>query len=314
MRILSALLLLPLLLLECTFLQAATKNGFDLSDALIPAKEVLSGGPPRDGIPAINQPKFESVSDATWLRPDDRVLALVVNDEARAYPIRILDWHEIVNDKVGDQHFVVTYCPLCGTGMVFASNIAESVLSFGVSGLLYNSDVLLYDRNSNSLWSQIMGKAVSGPLKGTELPQLPAAHTTWKDWINQHPETLVLSRETGFPRNYTKGPYTGYEKSRSLYFKVSNKAPRQYHPKERVLGLEINHVFKAYPFVELSENGQISVADKVGGTPVEIRWNEAAQSAEAYTAEGTLLPSVTAFWFAWYTFHPNTDIYIVDSR
>lgn len=286
-----------------------TKNGFDLTGALIPVDEILSGGPPRDGIPAINEPKFESADEADWLRDKDRVLALVIQGQARAYPIRILNWHEIVNDKVGDQRFAVTYCPLCGTGVVFAANIANTSLQFGVSGLLYNSDVLLYDRNTESLWSQIMGKAIAGKLKGTLLPQIPVAHTTWKDWVTNHPDTLVLSRDTGSRRNYRNSPYAGYEKTRRLYFKVSHKSPANYHPKERVIGVEINGHFKAYPYKELSKNGKAEFTDSFAGSNLKISWNEEAQSGNITNTDGKALPVISGYWFAWFTFHPETEIY-----
>lgn len=288
---------------------AITKNGFDLTGALIPVDEILSGGPPRDGIPAINEPKFESAGEADWLRDKDRVLALVIQGQARAYPIRILNWHEIVNDKVGDQRFAVTYCPLCGTGVVFAANIANTSLQFGVSGLLYNSDVLLYDRNTESLWSQIMGKAVAGKLKGTLLPQIPVTHTSWKDWVKNHPDTMVLSRDTGSRRNYRNSPYAGYEKTRRLYFKVSHKSPANYHPKERVIGVEINGHFKAYPYKELSKNGKAEFTDSFAGSNLKISWNEEAQSGNITNTDGKALPVISSYWFAWFTFHPDTEIY-----
>ncbi len=289
---------------------AATKNGFDLTGALIPEKEILSGGPPRDGIPAIDEPKFETVVDASWLRDADRVLALVVNGQARAYPIGILNWHEIVNDKIGGKHLAITYCPLCGTGMVFSTDIADTALIFGVSGLLYNSDVLLYDRNSESLWSQLMGKAVAGKLKGATLPQIPATHTTWKDWRERYPDTLVMSRDTGYRRNYKESPYKDYERTRRLYFKVSHKAPKKYHPKERVIGLALNGAFKAYPYEELSRNKTASFQDSLAGQTVTVRWNEEAQSGSIVNKTGEIIPTVSSFWFAWFTFHPETEIFI----
>jgi len=141
-------------------------NGFDLSGALIPVRDIESGGPPRDGIPSIDDPRFVGASKASFLAPEDRVLGVAIEGEAKAYPVAILNWHEIVNDRSLDQNFVVTYCPLCGSGMVFVADVGERALSFGVSGLLYNSDMLLYDRNTESLWSQLLAKAVSGPLKG----------------------------------------------------------------------------------------------------------------------------------------------------
>tara|TARA_B110000858_G_scaffold77483_1_gene89781 strand:+ start:19367 stop:20323 length:957 start_codon:yes stop_codon:yes gene_type:complete len=309
-----------LLLLVCIVIPgivlSATKNGFDVSDALIPEEEILFGGPQKDGIPAIYQPAFESIEEAKWLRDRDRVLAVEINGEARAYPIRILDWHEIVNDKIGDQYFAVTYCPLCGTGMVFATNAGEGALLFGVSGLLYNSDVLLYDSYSESLWSQILGKAVSGPLKGKVLSGLAVTHTTWGKWAKKHPETKVLSRETGLdrysrggPRDYLQGPYDGYENSRRLRFKVSHSAPNTYHPKKRVIGIEVDGVFKAYPFKELSKQGKAEFTDQIAGSTFLIEWDEEAQSSSIRDETGKLLPAITGFWFAWYTFHPETEIF-----
>lgn len=309
-----------LLLLICVAipisLLGATKNGFDVSDALVPENEILSGGPPRDGIPAIYQPVFESAEEASWIRERDRVLGIEINGEARAYPIRILDWHEIVNDKIDDQYFAVTYCPLCGTGMVFATNAGDGALLFGVSGLLYNSDVLLYDRYSESLWSQILGKAISGPLKGADLPDLPVTHTTWNKWFKDYPDTKVLSRETGMnrysrggPRDYRESPYNGYENSRRILFKVSHSAPKTYHPKERVIGIEVDGVFKAYPFKELSKQGMAEFTDQVAGKTFLIEWDEKAQSSSIRDESGKLLTTITGFWFAWYTFHPETEVF-----
>ena len=153
---------------------ASSKNGFDVGNSSIPVAEILSGGPPRDGIPSIDDPHFITSDRADFLDPEDRVIGVSRNGEARAYPIAIMNWHEIVNDRIGDESIVVTYCPLCGTGMVF---LAPPGLEFGVSGLLYNSDVLLYDRQSESLWSQIMMQAVSGERLGEKLNLLPASRS-----------------------------------------------------------------------------------------------------------------------------------------
>lgn len=290
-------------------LEARSKNGFDLEGATIPIDEIVSGGPPRDGIPAINEPKFLKAEEADYLNGEDRVLGVEIAGVAKAYPIRILNWHEVVNDRTGAQNLVVTYCPLCGTGMVFASNAGETALIFGVSGLLYNSDVLLFDRNTESLWSQILGEAVTGPLKGTELPQLPATHTTWEDWRSRHPDTLALSTDTGYDRNYRRDPYRGYDRSRQLYFDVANRAPRDYHPKALVMGLEVDGVHKAYPFEELSARGEEQFQDVVNGKRLAIEWNEAASSAQALEQDGSPYPTTVGFWFAWYAFHPETEVF-----
>jgi len=290
-------------------INAASRNGFDLTDALIPAEEILSGGPPRDGIPAINNPKFVKAREAKFLQLKDRVLAIVIDGIAKAYPIAILNWHEIVNDVIGKQNVVITYCPLCGTGMAFEARLGSREMQFGVSGLLYNSDVLLYDKTSESLWSQILGMAVSGKLKGTHLKQLSLEHTTWQDWKNRHPDSLVLSTDTGFIRSYKRNPYAGYERSRKLYFSVAHKPPPTYHPKEMVMGLNAKGVFKAYPFIELNQHGQAVFSEEINGQNYTIQWNTEHQSGQILDDKGSQIPTITGFWFAWFTFHPDTLIF-----
>lgn len=172
---------------------ASLLNGFDLQGALVPAEAILPGGPPRDGIPAIDRPRFVDAA-RSGLAPKDRVLGLRLGREARAYPVRILNWHESVNDRVDGRPVAVTYCPLCGSGVAFDARVAGQEASFGVSGLLYNSDVLLYDRGTQSLWSQIMGRAISGPLKGTPLVSLPLTHTSWTDWRERARHARAVGR------------------------------------------------------------------------------------------------------------------------
>jgi len=179
--------------------RARVLNGFDLSAALVPPAAIEAGGPPRDGIPAIDQPRFVDAGRAR-LADADRILGIARNGIARAYPVRILNWHEIVNDRLGDEPIAVTYCPLCGTGIAFDARVGEQVARFGVSGLLFNSDVLLYDQRTESLWSQIMAKAIAWPLKGTTLTSVPIAHASWAAWRTRHPRTEVLSTETGSTR------------------------------------------------------------------------------------------------------------------
>ncbi len=289
---------------------AEEKNGFNLDNSSIPPDLILHGGPPRDGIPAIDHPQFLNANDAGFLHPDDRILGVVVEGVAKAYPIRILNWHEIVNDRSGSTPFAVTFCPLCGTGVVFlAKDEKGQRMSFGVSGLLFNSDVLLYDRTTESLWSQIMGKAISGPHKGTNLKKIPVAHTSWKAWKLRHPETLVLSGKTGISRDYDRDPYLGYEQSGNLFFPVTSKAPPDYHPKERIIGLEVEGVFKAYPFVELEKSGQNKIRDRVNGKNITVIWDSENSAAHVEDEQGRQIPTITAFWFAWYAFHPETDVY-----
>jgi hypothetical protein len=287
---------------------AADFNGFDMTGSLIPLDEIHQGGPPRDGIPAIDRPRFLMGARADHMRPWDEILGIVVDGEAKAYPIRIMNWHEIVNDRIGGQPIAVTYCPLCGTGIALVAEAGGRELRFGVSGLLYNSDLLSYDRETESLWSQISRKAITGTMKGEKLRMLPLTRTTWSAWRLAHPQTLVLSEETGYRRDYDRSPYGDYAVERGLYFPVSAES-RRYHPKETVLGVDIDGHFKAYPFVELRKAETASIADTVGGRPVDVRFDRANESATLHDADGRQLPAITVFWFAWYAFHPKTEVY-----
>ncbi len=287
-------------------------NGFDVSDALVPAEEILAGGPPRDGIPAIDKPRFLQGDIAREIAADAQILGIELNGVAKAYPLGIMTWHEIVNDRFRNTPIVVTYCPLCGSGMAFFANVQGQSLEFGVSGLLYNSDVLLYDRATESLWSQLDRRAISGYYKGERLEPIVMEHTTWRDWLTRHPNTLLLSRETGILRNYDQSPYTGYEHSDEIHFPVSFRT-RGYHPKERVLGIEIGDRFKAYPFSELSRI-ESEMVDQVSGQRILIRFEAKHQNAWVEDAQGTILPSVVVYWFAWYTFHPDTEVFRAADR
>ena len=304
--------LLPLmsLLASTDPVAVSQKNGFILDNALIPSDQIMSGGPGRDGIPSLDNPTFVNASSATSLSPKDRVLGIEINGVARAYPIRILNYHEIVNDIVGGEAIVITYCPLCGSGMAFKAEINGKDLEFGVSGLLYNSDVLLYDRQSGSLWSQILRTAVTGSMKGTRLNAVPLSHTTWRDWQTRHPQTEVLSTDTGYRRNYRANPYPNYGRSGKLYFPVSEES-RLYKRKSMIMGLEVDGQFKAYPFEEL-ENGSTPFTDEFNGERFEVRYDHTNQTAQIFTGGGDEVPTLIAFWFAWYAFHPEGEVYTAE--
>ena len=287
---------------------AQSKNGFNLEGALIPAEKVLSGGPGKDGIPAIDKPEFVPADKAGFLDEEARVLGIHYKGMTKAYPINILNWHEIVNDEFNGEPVVITFCPLCGSGMAFSSVINDQVLTFGVSGLLYNSDVLLYDRQTQSLWSQLMTQAVSGAYKGQRLVGIPVLHTSWQDWKTKYPDSLILSTETGVKRDYKKSPYAAYIKSPQTMFPLSSVS-RRYHPKEEVLGLEVDGQFKVYPFIEL-EKSPAEFVDTVKGRMLTVRYDSKHRSAAVFDQQGKQLVSVRTFWFAWYAFHSETDVYV----
>jgi hypothetical protein len=281
-------------------------HGFDLSNLSIKRKEIKQGGPPRDGIPALFYPKFIPAAEARYLKNDDRVLGVEINGIAKAYPLRILDRHEVVNDRFSNQFVVVSYCPLCGSGMSFDASL-DGRKTFGVSGLLYNSDVLLYDRETDSLWSQILEKSVSGPMVGKSLKSIVTLNTKWGSWKTSHPSTLVLSLETGHPSKYKERGYSGYNRQNGVMFPVKNRN-KTYHTKARVLGLTINGQSKAYPFLELAFEGA-DVQDNVGGQTITVRYNVESETAQALNKSGSLIPATELYWFAWYAFHPDTEIF-----
>ena len=302
----------PLLLIALWFwqgprlLHAGPTNGFDLSNALVPVTEILHGGPGRDGIPAIDHPHFIDASQADYLHDSDRVLGINLLGETKAYPVRILNYHEIVNDRFGDTAVLLSYCPLCGTGMAFLAARNGKNAEFGVSGLLYNSDVLLYDRQTESLWSQIRKQAITGPLKGERLQQIPLEHTNWSDWRARYPKTKVLSQDTGYRRDYTRSPYAGYEQSPQIMFEVAARDGR-FRPKEWVIGVEIEGIFKAYPFSKLPKE-KTELHDQIDGKSIRLVYDATNRNGRVYS-DGKLLPSTMSYWFAWYAFHPQTLVY-----
>jgi len=308
-RLLTLIGLLAGILVYKFAASAGPSNGFDLSNSLLPREQILHGGPPRDGIPALSNPKLIKPQAADYLEPTDRVVGVTLKGQSRAYPIAILNWHEIVNDSIDDQRFAVTYCPLCGTAVAFDATIDGKATDFGVSGLLYNSDVLLYDRDTESLWSQILNQSIAGQRVGKKLVAIPISHTTWRDWLDKHPDTLVLSDDTGYSRDYRRDPYAGYEESRYTYFAVTNQAPENYHPKEIVVGLGSDGVYKAYPFVELDKQGKSRFSDTINGTRFNFDWDSANRSITITDAAGNLIAGIQGFWFAWFAFHPDTQVF-----
>ncbi|MCH7958717.1 MAG: DUF3179 domain-containing protein [Candidatus Hydrogenedentes bacterium] len=285
-------------------------NGFDLSNASIPIDEILRGGPPRDGIPAILHPKFVPVGGVDYLRDTDRVVGFVQDGIARAYPLRILVWHELVNDTVGGTPIVVTYCPLCGTSMIFRRDYSGKELTFGVSGLLYQSDVLMYDHRTESLWSQLKMQCISGSMLGTELTWLPAEEMTWSAWKERYPDSEVLSTDTGFRRSYTRMPYEGYENTERLFFPAP-KYREELGNKEWVVGVIVNGSAMAYPVKQLEKLAGTPLDDTLGGVDIRIAYDETKRWARVTRSDGEEpLPHVNAFWFAWQAFYPNTGLYI----
>lgn len=284
-------------------------NGFDVENGLIDPVEIDHRGPGRDGIPSLDAPLFHAGAERDGkISASDRVMGVHYNGVSKAYPIEILDHHEIVNDMFGDTPMTVTFCPLCGTGMVFYAEVDGQVLNFGVSGLIYNSDLMLYDRNTMSLWSQLMKTAVTGPLKGSKLIQVPAQYTTWAGWQRQYPDSLLLSRETGHMRDYDLVMYEEYRRLPMVLFPTGHQDWR-IPAKTWVVGIDLDGAALALPFEQLDQL-QAPLEIAVGDSQVTVQWDRDASVARVFDSQGKELPATAGYWFAWVAFHPETALYL----
>ncbi len=250
----------------------------DFSRYTVDYREISSGGVGRDGIPPIDDPSFVTVQEADrWLGDKEPVIFLEVNGEARAYPIQILTWHEIVNDEIGGAPVSVTFCPLCNSAIAFDRWFEGAVLDFGVSGNLRNSDLIMYDRQTQSWWQQFTGEGIVGTLAGRKLTMLPASIIAWGDFKEANPDSLVLSRATGFSRRYGENPYSGYDRVDNPPFLFRGDMDSRLLPKERIAAVSIDGVDAAYPF-SLLEQERV-VHDTVGGREIVLFFKPGTVSA-----------------------------------
>ncbi len=244
----------------------------------VPLREIRSGGPPRDGIPPIDNPKFLSVSAVQlWLRPREPVISVVSGADARAYPLQVLIWHEIVNDTIGKVPIAVTFCPLCYAAIVFVRpTIGGKILSFGTSGNLRDSDMVMWDRQTESWWQQFTGDAIVGRLTGTTLTQVPAAIVSWEQFARSYPNGRVLSKDTGHVRAYGSNPYTGYDDISSRPFLFEGKLNKKMPPMAHVIGVN-RGPGRAYPRELLKKHRVIQ--DQLAGESIVLFWKAGATSA-----------------------------------
>ncbi len=253
---------------------AVTPGGDTLFDGdwSIDKDKVKSGGPGIDGIPALENPNMISATEASYLSDNDLVIGYKVGSDIRAYPHKILDWHEIINDKIGEKKVAITYCPLTGTTIAWDRNIDGGTTTFGVSGLLFNSNLIPYDRKTGSAWSQMKLEAVNGKVIGTIIETYPTVETTWKTWKEMYPETKVVSTNTGISRNYSSFPYfiggKDYRTDPFIIFPIDtddDRLPR----KERVLGVIAGNATKAYKISDMTSPVTV-IHDDVNGEPLVI--------------------------------------------
>lgn len=279
----------------------------------IDTNRILSGGPGKDGIPSIDSPKFWTPGEASeFLKDEDVVLGLEIGQEARAYPLRILNWHEIVNDEIFGQPILITYCPLCYTGIAFRREINGVPTEFGVSGKLYNNNLLMYNRPNDklkeeSLWSQQLGEAVTGPLTGTRLEQIVIDTISWADWRSEHPDTKVLSTDTGAFRDYNVNPYGNYEFDNTQIVFPTTSQDDRLPTKAKVYGIEIDGRFKAYPQDKLVKGK--SFIDNFQGKGIKISLDQAGRVRMEDAEDKKEIPWQISFWFSWVAFHPETEVY-----
>ncbi len=211
--------------------------------------ELLSGGPKRDGIPPIDKPKFTNINEAKkYIADKEPVIFVKINDEVKIYPIQILMWHEIVNDSISDKKISVTFCPLCNSAIVFNRILDEHEYDFGTSGLLRNSDLVMYDRQTQSLWQQFTGEAIVGDLLGKQLELLPSSLIGFKEVYENYPNAKVLSKDTGFNRDYGRNPYAGYDDINKTPFLFDKKSDSRLRAMQKVLTLSIDGIDKAYTY------------------------------------------------------------------
>lgn len=253
--------------------QSAEHWRTDFSRHTVPLEEIVSGGPPKDGIPALDHPRFVSVAEADgWLAPREPVVVIVEGDQTKAYPLQILIWHEIVNDVVGGRPVTVTYCPLCNTALAFDRRVGVTVLDFGTTGRLRYSDLVMYDRETESWWQQATGEGIVGELAGRKLQFVSAPLVSWETFKSTYPAGLVLSRQTGFARPYGENPYARYdEPGRSPLTSFFRGRPDPRLPAmERVVAVSLGGEDVAYPFKML--RGHPAINDVVGGIAIAVFW------------------------------------------
>jgi hypothetical protein len=265
---------------------------FDVTRHVIRLDDIQAGGPPKNGIPALDHPTFVSASEAERsLKAQDIILGVDSRGSAKAYPEQILNWHEVVNDDVGEQPVLISWCPLCGSGLVYDPRADGRRYTFGVSGLLYRQNLMFFDHETESLWSQLRGGAVAGPLAGTSLRLLPVTMTTWRSWKAEHPQTLVLSFQTGYKRDYSRDPYRDWLLDRRMALVISSKGQT-----------------KIYPYSELKKAGP-ALHDDLAGLMFTIMFDAKQQSATVKPTSGETPPYFVAFLGNVRAFYPNAAMY-----
>ncbi len=293
----------------------------DVKRHTVPLSQFVPGGPGKDGIPALDRPRFAPARSVGFLQSHEPLIELTVRGQTRGYPLEILIWHEIVNDRIAGVPVTVTFCPLCNTSIAFDRRVGGRTLDFGTTGNLRNSDLVMYDRQTESWWQQFGGAGLVGHYAGTVLRRLPARIVSWQDFRARHPSARVLTRDTGYNRPYGQNPYPGYDDvSSPPYFATRNADDRRLPPKERVVFLERAGESVAVPESLLARKRVVPV--EVGGHRLVVRAAGKAASAldrvgiaagrdlvtAQVTEDGRPVPFEEPFWFAVAAFRPHTRV------
>ncbi len=250
----------------------------DFTKKSIDLEELIAGGPPKDGIPALTNPKFISIDDAgEWLKDNEPLIALEVNGITKGYPLQILIWHEIVNDEINDVPVIATFCPLCYSAIVFDRRVGTNILTFGVSGLLRNSDMVMYDLYTESFWQQFTGEAIVGDMLDNKLKSIPSQILSFKQLKQAYPDATILSRETGYERRYGMNPYYGYDDIEQTPFLYNGETDDRLPPNEKVIAVKEEGYMKAYPY-SISYEKKV-IHDTIGSKAVVVFHAEGTASA-----------------------------------
>ncbi|MCP6720293.1 MAG: DUF3179 domain-containing protein [Patescibacteria group bacterium] len=278
----------------------------------IPLEELLGGGPPKDGIPSIDNPKFITTGEADkWLSDDEPGIAFSLGNTNRFYPYQIMVWHEIVNDTVEGRRVLITYCPLCLTGFVFDPVVKGERVEFGTSGKLWKSNLVMYDRKTDSLWPQVLGEAVVGEMTGTKLKTLSSDQVLYSNWKKLFPNGEVLSRETGANRFYGSSPYGDYFSVTNLSLSLVNPTDTRLPNDAFVFGIVIKGKAKAYSTEAVKAKGEVK--DSFQDTSIVLRYDKELDVVRMFKvspdgSEERINP-FSSFWFSWAAAHPDTELY-----
>jgi hypothetical protein len=281
-----------------------TLNGFALPGLRVPFEHLAAGGPKRDEIASVTAPKFASLEQATWVLAENPVIGVSIGGESRVYPVHLIERHQIVNDVVGGTPVAVTYDPLAGAPIAYERTVDGKALEFGVAGILYNANFLMYDRSTQSLWSQFRGDSVAGPFAGKKLKRVPSRQETLAGWLERHPDSKVLAPPSD-KIDYRYSPFSSYWVSAKIPGRV-DAADDRFHPKEVVLGVARDGKTRAYLGSLVTAAGG-KLDDEFAGRKVRIAY-DSEDSVFRYDVPGDVVVT-ESYWFAWKAFHPDTEVW-----